>query len=83
MKISGNILLSLMNYFYYENGSEYFKQINICKVKNWDEVRVKGKFVKVEDINDNKMETYLSKWYYQFEISQKCFDKLYPKGIKD
>lgn len=28
-----------------------FSHVNICKVKNWDEVRVKGKFVKVDDIN--------------------------------
>jgi len=45
--------------------------LNICKVKNWDEVRVKGKFVRVEDMSDESLEVYLSKWYYQFEITEK------------
>lgn len=25
-----------------------FKSLNVCKVKNWDEVRIKGKFIKVQ-----------------------------------
>ena len=40
-------------------------------MKNWDEVRVKGKFVRVEDMSDESLEVYLSKWYYQFEITEK------------
>jgi calpain-15 len=54
-----------------ENMQQYFRLLNICKVKNWDEVRVKGKFVRVEDMSDESLEVYLSKWYYQFEITEK------------
>lgn len=54
-----------------ENMQQYFRMLNICKVKNWDEVRVKGKFVRVEDMSDESLEVYLSKWYYQFEITEK------------
>lgn len=48
----------------YSDLVKYFDGIHICKVKNWDEVRIKGKFVKVQDIEDPKIETVMSKWYY-------------------
>lgn len=28
-----------------EDFTQYFKGINICRVKNWEEVRIKGKFI--------------------------------------
>lgn len=31
----------------YTDFLKYFAGIHICKVKNWDEVRIKGKFVKI------------------------------------
>lgn len=34
-------------YISYKDFLEHFAGINICKVRNWDEVRIKGKFVKV------------------------------------
>lgn len=46
----------------------YFRGVNVCKVRNWDEVRVKGKFVKVTDVNDNNNQTVLSKWYYTVNL---------------
>ncbi|CAD8179009.1 unnamed protein product [Paramecium pentaurelia] len=48
----------------------YFKGVNICKVRNWEEVRIKGKFIKVTDINDNNIDVVLSKWYYSFVITK-------------
>jgi hypothetical protein len=36
----------------YRDLLENFHSINICKIKNWDEVRIKGKFVRVEDVED-------------------------------
>jgi len=26
----------------------YFRNVNICKVRHWNEIRIKGKFVKVQ-----------------------------------
>lgn len=42
----------------------YFKGINVCKSINWEEVRIKGKFIKVTDIEDENIDIVLSKWYY-------------------
>ena len=32
----------------------YFRCLNVCKVKNWDEVRIKGKFIRVQVIYIHK-----------------------------
>lgn len=48
----------------------YFKGINVCKVRNWDDVRIKGKFIKVTDIEDSNIDVVLSKWYYTFPLSK-------------
>jgi calpain-15 len=48
----------------YQDFVNYFKAVSICKVRNWDEVRIKGKFVRVQDIDDPNIEVVLSKWYY-------------------
>ncbi|KAL4444732.1 hypothetical protein ABPG74_015940 [Tetrahymena malaccensis] len=54
---------------------EQFKFINVCKIQDWNEVRIKGKFVKVVDTNDSSIETFMSKWYYQFEVTENCIQK--------
>jgi calpain-15 len=40
-------------------------------VRNWDEVRIKGKFVKVQDIEDANIEVVMSKWYYSLDLYEK------------
>ena len=49
----------------------YFAQLSVCKVRNWNDVRVKGKFVKVQDVDDKNLEVVLSKWYYSVEIPRR------------
>ena len=49
---------------------KHFHSLNICKIKNWDEVRIKGKFVRVEDVDDSNVEVVMSKWYYSLEVTE-------------
>jgi hypothetical protein len=37
-------------------------------VQNWEEVRIKGKFVQVQDAQDKDSESVLSKWYYSVQV---------------
>ena len=46
----------------------YFKSLNVCRVQNWNEVRIKGKFLRIQDIEDPQIEVVQSKWYYQIEV---------------
>jgi calpain-15 len=48
-----------------------FYCLNVCKVRNWDEVRIKGKFVKIREIDDPEIELVVSKWYYSIDIEEK------------
>ena len=55
----------------FEDLLKNFYCINICKVRNWDEVRIKGKFIKIQEIDDPDIEVTLSKWYYSMEVVEK------------
>lgn len=33
-----------------EDFTKHFEKLNVCKVRNWDEVRIKGKFIRVQEI---------------------------------
>jgi len=44
--------------------------VNVCRVKNWEEVRIKGKFIRVQDIDDPNIEVVLSKWYYSIDLHE-------------
>lgn len=28
---------------------QYFRTLNVCRVRDWHEIRVKGKFIRVQD----------------------------------
>ena len=54
----------------YDDFIDNFSSLNVCAVKNWDEVRIKGKFVRVQDKEDPDLEVAVSKWYYSIELGQ-------------
>ena len=45
-----------------------FKSITFCDVKNWKELRLKGKFIKVVSKEDENQDQLISKFYYTFDI---------------
>jgi calpain-15 len=47
---------------------EHFASINVCMIQNWNEIRIKGKFVKVNDKEDENITPVVSRWYYKVEI---------------
>jgi len=50
--------------------ADNFDSVVICKVKNWDEIRIKGKFIRVQDLDDQTVEVVMSKWYYSLEVER-------------
>jgi calpain-15 len=48
--------------------TQHFKCLNVCRVLNWEEVRIKGKFIRVQDFEDQSIEAVLSKWYYSVDL---------------
>ena len=47
----------------------FFKRMTVCRVKNWYEARMPGKFVRVYDSEDHDYSAVLSQWYYQIEVN--------------
>ena len=54
----------------FEDFTKHFKSLNVCRVRNWEEVRIKGKFIRVQNIDDPDIEVVLSKWYYSLDINE-------------
>lgn len=54
----------------YQDAIKHFKALNVCRVKNWEEVRIKGKFIRVQDIDDPNIEVVMSKWYYSIDLHE-------------
>lgn len=42
----------------------FFKQFSVCRINNWQEVRMPGRFLRVYDAEDKDYSAVLSKWYY-------------------
>lgn len=55
----------------YEDCIQRFTCLNVCKAVNMDEIRMKGKFLRIQDIEDPTHEIVISKWYYCLEVEKK------------
>lgn len=54
-----------------EDFVQKFDSIDICRVSNWDELRLRGRFIRYNDINEPDNEVVVSKWYYALEVYEK------------
>ena len=54
-----------MNHF-----RENFEDLNICMTQAWQELRLKGKFIKSIDNEDHKIQHFCSRWYYEIELKE-------------
>lgn len=53
----------------YEDFLKEFQSITICYTKNWDEARIRGKFVAVPE-GEGRGDIILSKWYYSISLEK-------------
>jgi len=54
----------------FEDTIERFACLNVCKAVNMHEIRIKGKFLRIQDVEDPFLEVVISKWYYSVEVDQ-------------
>lgn len=50
---------------------KHFDCLDVCKIKDWDELNIRGRFIRYNDINDPDNELVVSKWFYALEIPSK------------
>ena len=49
-----------------------FNSMNVWQLRNWEEIRVRGKFLKVDDIyGDENNDNVISKFYYEVHVARK------------
>lgn len=48
-----------------------FRSLNVCRVRNWQENRIRGKFLRIKDLNDQTQEQVISKFYYALTVTEK------------
>lgn len=46
-----------------------FRCLNVCRVANWQENRIRGKFLRITD-DGSSSEQVLSKWYYELAVDE-------------
>lgn len=50
---------------------EIFETLDVCRVRNWDEVRVRGRFIRFQDSENTTVEVVQSKWIYALDVPKK------------
>jgi len=48
-----------------------FASLDVCRVRNWDEVRVRGRFLRYADSANATNEVVVSKWFYVVDVPTK------------
>jgi len=54
----------------YNDVMQRFDSLVVCKAVEMDEIRIKGKFLRIQDIEDSAIEIVMSKWYYTMSIER-------------
>jgi calpain-15 len=48
-----------------------FESLDVCRVRNWDEVRIRGRFIRYPDEENLTVEVVQSKWVYALDVPTK------------
>jgi len=54
----------------FEDFIKTFTCLNVCRVRNWQENRIRGKFLHITDTEAPSSEHVTSKWYYELELDE-------------
>lgn len=52
----------------YEDFTRLFESLDVCRVSSWDELRLRGRFLRYKDVTDPENEVVVSKWIYALEV---------------
>ena len=55
----------------YEHALENFEKLYVCHLRNWEELRLKGKFVQTVHSDNPDIHHLCSRWYYLMQITEK------------
>jgi hypothetical protein len=55
----------------FEDFTNLFDSFDVCKVTSWEELRIRGRFIRYNDVSDPDNEVIVSKWIYGLEVPSK------------
>ena len=55
----------------YEDFFMNFDSLTICKTQNWNELRLKGKFIRVQESQNPSNDWVISQFYYSFHLDKR------------
>jgi hypothetical protein len=55
----------------FEDFTQQFDSLDVCRVSTWDELRLRGRFIRYFDVTDPENEIVVSKWIYGLEVPSK------------
>jgi hypothetical protein len=55
----------------FEDFIDKFDSLDVCRTTAWNELRLRGRFIRYSDVNDPENEIVVSKWFYALEVPDK------------
>lgn len=55
----------------FDDFAKLFDSLDVCRVASWDELRLRGRFIRYNDVTDPDNEVVVSKWIYALEVPSK------------
>ncbi len=55
----------------FQDFTKHFDSLDVCGVRNWDETRIRGRFLRYPDPANLTLESVPSKWVYALDIPTK------------
>lgn len=55
----------------FDDFANLFDSLDVCRVASWNELRLRGRFIRYNDAMDADNEVVVSKWIYALEVPTK------------
>jgi hypothetical protein len=55
----------------YKDFVDNFESLDVCRVRNWEEARIRGRFIRFSDSENQTLDFILSKWVYALDVPKK------------
>lgn len=55
----------------FEDFTKHFESLDVCRIASWDELRLRGRFLRYADVTEPDNEVVVSKWIYALEVPTK------------
>ena len=55
----------------YKDFTDNFESLDVCRVRNWEEARIRGRFIRFSDSDNTTVDHIMSKWIYALDVPRK------------